>query len=387
MTLITENTEWRSLLPPQRKAIQHVRDVATHASIHARCRIRAILNRAAQDDHVYDDSVRSVQAHARIGLHFHPERLTRIGTSVAEGLLRSGIYKNQFETGLSSGSPSAFPGGERDLWENRLFGSAYHEPGASGCGRPKYGALAVLNHPDGPAPRFGSCYFLLHPRVSWRSTLTFGGSHEQHAPERTGTLDVPDPVMAPLLAQLEQGVGAFGLEHLTVARLLDQLTRGLSKPFTNPESHLLGRALDSFIEVQVHGEIRLDNDVERLVVDPAFADHPSGDMLTTISAKYHIPLCWHPGLTLAVADVPDVFRDYPVGPLAERIAPDGILNAATIGAMANSLERDPAAWKDWASHEDTLTQFRRLWHVLVLKGTPNPAPRTTPSSNAPDGRE
>jgi hypothetical protein len=41
---------------------------------------------------------------ARIGLDFHPERLSRDGVSVAKGLLRTGIYTNQFIAGLSSGS-------------------------------------------------------------------------------------------------------------------------------------------------------------------------------------------------------------------------------------------------------------------------------------------
>jgi len=57
--------------------------------------------------------------------------------------------------------------------------------------------------------------------------------------------------------------------------------------------------------------------------------------------------------------------------LAERIAGQGVLDAANIGAMANSLELEPEAWKAWASHEDTLTQFRRLWHVLVVNGVPD----------------
>src|SRR5262249_8577315 len=151
---------------------------------------------------VYDDAIESVRAHARVGLHFHPERLSRTRRTVAEGLLQTGVYQSQFETGLSSGSPSAFPGGERDLWERRLFGVDYHGGDAVAAGRPKYGALAVMDHPDGPAPRFGSCYFLLHPAIAKRATLTFGGSHEHQAPERTGTLDLLDPVMAPLLEQL-----------------------------------------------------------------------------------------------------------------------------------------------------------------------------------------
>ena len=147
-----------------------------------------------------------------------------------------------------------------------------------------------MYHPDGPAPRFGSCYFLLHSEVSKRSTYTFGGSHEEGAPKRTGTVDMLDPVLAPLLAQLAQGSGAFGVSDLTIAGLLDRLARGLSKPFRNPQSRPLGRALDSFIEAQVHGEIHLSEDVERCVADLVFRDHPVGETLAAISRAYGIPL-------------------------------------------------------------------------------------------------
>jgi hypothetical protein len=68
---------------------------------------------------------------------------------------------------------------------------------------------------------------------------------------------------------------------------------------------------------------------------------------------------------MRVSEVPDIFRDYPVRPLAERIAGDGVLDAANIGAAANSVILDAEGWKGWAG-DDILTQFRRLWHVLVL---------------------
>jgi hypothetical protein len=70
---------------------------------------------------------------------FHPDRFDFKGTTVAEALLKEGVYRNQFETGLSSGSMSAFPGGERDRWENTLFAGAYHVQGVTGSERPKYG--------------------------------------------------------------------------------------------------------------------------------------------------------------------------------------------------------------------------------------------------------
>jgi hypothetical protein len=370
MILGSENTPWGNLLPYQRSALEHIHQRAVRVSPSAREHIRSVLERAGLNESVYDDALMSLYTNGRVALHFHPERLARNGRSVAESLLESGLYRSQFETGLSSGSPTAFPGGERDLWEDVLFGGAYHTADVLAAGRPKYGAFEVMYHSDGPAPRFGSCYFLLRRKVSKRSTFTFGGSHEEHAPDRTGTLDLFDPVISPLLVQLEQGGGAFGASNLTVSGLLHQLTHGLPKPFLDPQNRSLGRALDSFIEAQVHGDVRMDEDVDRLVADPAFRNHPVGELLAQISSKYELPLSWHPGFTLPVREVPDVFRGYPVRPLAERIAGQGILDAANIGAAANSVELEPQAWKNWASHEATLTQFRRLWHLLVLDGAP-----------------
>ncbi|HYZ71867.1 MAG TPA: DUF3626 domain-containing protein [Chthoniobacterales bacterium] len=97
-----------------------------------------------------------------------------------------------------------------------------------------------------------------------------------------------------------------------------------SMPFPDPAFRPLEHALDSFVEVQVHGELSLENDVERLVADPAFRDHPTGEILAGISRRFGIPLSWHPGYRMPVREVPDIFRDYPVRPLAERIAGDGM---------------------------------------------------------------
>jgi Protein of unknown function (DUF3626) len=90
--------------------------------------------------------------------------------------------------------------------------------------------------------------------------------------------------------------------------------------------------------------LSLQNDAERLVADPAFQDHPTGEILAGISRRFGIPLSWHPGYRMAVSEVPDSFRGYPVRPLAERIAGNGMLDAANIGAAANSVKLDPEAW-------------------------------------------
>lgn len=60
----------------------------------------------------------------RVTLHFHPDRSVN-GQPLLERLTTDGVYRSQFETLTSNGGLSAHPGGDRWLWEQRLFGGAY----------------------------------------------------------------------------------------------------------------------------------------------------------------------------------------------------------------------------------------------------------------------
>lgn len=303
----------------------------------------------------------------RVHVHIHPERITRDGRTVVEGLLAHGRLRNQFETGISSGSTTAYPGGERDAWERRMFGSAYHAIGVADADRPKYGALEALSHPDGASPRFGSCFFVLREEVAQRCSLTFGGSQEDGALDRAGTLAVFEPVLAALVDGLVRGNGAFGNDRLSLAGLVARLLTDAEVP-ESKVGRPLGKALDSFIEAQVHGPIDLRTDVRGLVADPAFRGGAIGNALCELSARFGWPLTWHPGLVLRVRDVPPHFRGYALTDLAERVAQDGLLDAAAIGEAANAADRDPEGWSHGDSLDEMRTRFRRLWHALVLHG-------------------
>jgi hypothetical protein len=325
--------------------------------------------------------------HGRVVVHFHPDRLGPKSTTVAEALLEEGVYRNQFETGLSSGGLSAFRGGARDTWENALFGGAYHTEGVSISERPKYGALELVRYPDGPIPRFGSCYFVLRRDVSMRTSFTFMGSEDPRATERLGTIDRMDSVMAALFAEIEEGGMAtppwppfqaptLGVLNLTVSRLLG-VVKDLEQPRTDSADGAPGRILDTEIEAQVHGPLDLHQDVELLVVDPAFAATATGNILREIISRYGIPLRWHSGFQLAVDKVPDDFRGPAMPRLAQRIAgKDGTIDAAVIGRAEASLRKQPDAWRDWGSHEEALQHLKQLWHVLVHYGLPARSPTT-----------
>jgi hypothetical protein len=161
----------------------------------------AILHQISRMSDIAPEDLRDVLSaslsHARVALHFHPDRPCARGETVALSLLRDGRYRSQYETRVSNGGLSAHRGGRRDVCEERLFGGAYHSPGVAHAERPKYGALELLRHAEGPSPRFGSCYLLLSPGVSGRSTFTHLDSHDE--PRDVGTLQEPDAIMAAVL--------------------------------------------------------------------------------------------------------------------------------------------------------------------------------------------
>lgn len=325
--------------------------------------------------------MRCIELNARVVVHFHPDRFGRKSMTVAEALLNEGLYRNQFETGLSSGSLSAYPGGSRDRWERALFGGAYHGEGVTGSERPKYGALELVRYSDGPTPRFGSCYLVLRPGVSRRTSFTFMGTEGPRAAERLGIMGRMDGVMAALLSEIEEGAMAkpawppfraptLGIPELTVPRLLEVIST-LSQPRRDAAEAEPGRVLDSAIEAQVHGPIDLREDVELVVGDPAFAPTATGAILHEIGRVYEIPVQWHRGFRLRVSDVPDDFRGPAMPRLARRIpGGKGAIDAAVIGRAAASLHRHPEGCQDWGTSAEALQHLKQLWHVLVQYGSP-----------------
>jgi uncharacterized protein DUF3626 len=366
-------------MPPHHVALSHVLDLVREREAVSSAYIAEVLRRSGSEISSYRAAMECVRLHARVAIHFHPDRLGTRRVPVAQALLQEGIYRNQFETGLSTGGLSAFPGGARDGWERSLFGGAYHATDVSDSARPKYGALELVRFADGPIPRFGSCYFVMRPTVSSRTSFTFAGSEDPGATERLGTLDRIENVMAALFAEIEAGGMAappwppfraptLGLPDLTIARLLALLNQ-LTAPRKEPADLPTGRVLDTQIEAQVHGPVELEKDVELLVADPAFAPTGTGKILRAMAAQYGFPLRWHRGFRLSAVDVPDDFRGPAMPRLARRIAGEnGMIDAAVIGTAEASLHHHPEAWRDWGSREEVLQHFKQLWHVLVHYG-------------------
>jgi hypothetical protein len=356
------------LTSSQRTALAHATTQAASKRTQARQTIEHICRMCNVVAPAYEGAVVALKQHARVALQFHPDRPDSRRQTVAAGLLASGIYKNQFETLVSNGSLSAFTGGERQLWETRLFGGAYDLESSTHEQRPKYGALDLLLHSDGPSPRFGSCYFLLKPAVSHRCTFTYLDSHQ--APNQAGTFAELDDILAALLMDTFRGDSALGERDLTVPRLIQHLAANLQHSASVPRNLAPARNLNHYIEAQVHGDIRLERDVDLLIADPSFHATSVGTELQKIAASYNLALRWHAGFRLRVAEVPSDFRGPTMPSLAARIAAEGCIDASVLGSAAMDLRARPEAWSDRGSYSEVLQELKLLWHILVRYGNP-----------------
>lgn len=358
-----------TLLASQHRAVAFANARGEAGQVAARATIAAIFRRAGIDLEP-DAFVEQVHDRARLTLSFHPDRLARSGRSVVDGLLQDGEYRSQFETGLSNGSLTAFAGGARDEWERTLFGGAYHEPSIPPDQRPKYGGLDLWHHADGACPRFGSCFFALRPEVLSRATLTWGDSHL--GPLHVGTANTFDVMLAPLLETLVATGEVLGRGGLDVRSLV---AAWLAEGDAEPTPPRMGRALDAYIEAQIHGPIVLARDVSSLAIDPSFDGTEVGASLSTLAARHRFPLVRRPPLRVSLStwQVPETFRGPAMRPIAERVVErfgaDGLLDAATIGRAAVSLARSPEAWADRGETiEETRQLLKQLWHVVVAYG-------------------
>lgn len=274
---------------------------------------------------------------AVLTVNFHPDRLVADGRTVADCLLAEGVYRNQFETGISNGGIGDF----RDRWEQRMFPGCY----AGRVGRPVYGGLNLAGWPDGASPRFGSCHLVLRPEVSARATFSHGDSFTE--PVVVGTSVTFGAVWQALLEE----VAATGRALNLPAASPREWVAALGEPRA-----AAGRALDDYVEAQIHGGLGLGGDVAAVVVDPSFRGTRYERLLTATG----LPLRWSPGFRLAAADFPAQLRGPEVPPLARQVAARygrPVLDAEVIGRAA----REPGA---------PLQLIKYLWHILVILGEP-----------------
>jgi hypothetical protein len=103
----------------------------------------------------------------------------------------------------------------------------------------------------------------------------------------------------------------------------------------------------------VHGPVRLDRDVEAVVLDPCFR----GTEVERAADALRCAVEWHPGFRLHVDELRrhPAFRGPEVVALGEALAVDGWLTPAVLGEAARVGRHDRQALK-------------RVWHYLARFG-------------------
>lgn len=292
---------------------------------------------------------------ACINLHFHPDRYLSNDKQIIDGLIETGEYKNQFQTKISSGSLTAKIGGDRDVWENKLFDNFY---ATNVQDRPKYGSLNLTYASDGASPRFGSCFFVTYPEIKNRCTFTYGDSYL--LPKERGIAKNLTQIYAKLYQDIFIRNTALGFQYRGLKDFFKRTTSLLeSNTFINKPSH----NLDFYIETQIHGYIDLRKDISTLVIDHSFKGTELENRFKILCKKFDILLIWNLGYKLNDHTFPDDFRGIETKNFARKIANNGIINADTIGKALSNVEI-----KSEYNNLELFQLAKYVWHCLVKYG-------------------
>ncbi len=273
------------------------------------------------DNHVVKQAIDNIRRKSQapesstssaITINFHPDRFTSDNKPILEAMAETGYLQSQFETGTSNGGLTAYPGGDRWRWEQRVFDGAYDA--APNSLRPKYGALNFRNYETGASPRFGSSYFQLKSHLSERTTFCYPDSYFE--PEDFAVYTRVSPLIAKALAAKAD-------------------------------------LLDDYIEAHIHGAISIKDDIECLVLDPIFrASHIEQQALSL-----GIPINWHNGYELSIEKMSQypTYRGQSYIELGKRLAQNGKLNAKIIGSAITEQGYDEQ-------------DVKKVWHYLARFG-------------------
>ena len=298
-----------------------------------------------------------------VTVNFHIDRLAPNGETVLTNLMRDGEYRGQFQTGISNGGVSAYPGGERFLWEQHMFSDSYPDDVPM---RPKYGALNLLRYPDGASMRFGACYLSLNPQMVSRCSFSYGDSSGY--PETCCTADTFEGIAAALLEQVQTSSRLLNLVVSSPQEALSILLWGAPGA-----GCILGRNLDYCIESHIHGELSLERDVESLWLDGSYRGTIWEQQARTLCQQYHMALEWIPARRLALERIDVLFRGPNIPAIAQRIVRlfgDGekFIDANRIGLAAQDSICHPERWNDFGNQSEVYRSLKQLWHMVGYFG-------------------
>ncbi|GAA0180945.1 DUF3626 domain-containing protein [Clostridium sediminicola] len=358
------------LLPHEIKAIEFINMSSKKKETFDKEQIQKLLKQNLLEDIQIEKLINNIFQYSFVTINFHPDRISNRGTLIIEEILKEGMYYSQFKTGTTSGSKTAYTGGERDLWERELFGGHYHCKETNHDRRVKYGSLNIMNYKDGASPRFGSCYFKLNRNILDRCTFTFGDSYLK--PKSTGTKDSFYSIMRTMLDEIIQRKRFFNSNGYNLIKAIKYLSE-MNENNLSTQYGSIGKALDDYIEVQIHGDINLKNDIECFVLDESFKGTEILQYILKISKEFDINVEWISARKVFVNDIPDEFRGPIIKPFAKKILEElqtsfNYIDANTIGRASRLIERNPSKWSEFGDTNKTFQYLKQLWHVLVQYG-------------------
>jgi hypothetical protein len=342
----------------QKLAIDKVRENASFKTEECRIYLEQICKQFGVDIEKLIDRI----LQNPVTLNFHPDRFSNNGKTVIENLLEQGQYHGQFRTGTTNGGKTAFIGGDRFRWEQRIFFNAYPD---NSLDRPKYGALNIFRYIDGASVRFGSCYFTLKKEAIDRCTFAYGDS------STNPTTLCTSGTFVCVLAELFKDVQKNGkLLNQIVSSEQETLAILLNK---NNSIKVIGRNLDYCIETHVHGEVWLKDDVDSFYMDESFQETEFAKIAGELCHKYEIKLEWIPKRQIEVGEIGTLFRGPMIPPLAKKIDillghNQGIINAALLGEASRESELNPEKWNDAGNKREVFQYIKQLWHTIGYFG-------------------
>ncbi|KAJ9448377.1 hypothetical protein DIPPA_55829 [Diplonema papillatum] len=159
-----------------------------------------------------------------------------------EKLLADTHFRNQFETKISRGTLDFSATGSRAGWEKRIFLGNYDE--ATGFQRPKYGCLNIVNDPRGisSATCYGNSYLILK---KCRLRTTFANCDSSSSSAEIASCEFHAHVLA---------------------KYSDAELRAVLEVANRKQLWLNSNVISQYKEVQIHGELRLAENIDLVVV-------------------------------------------------------------------------------------------------------------------------
>jgi hypothetical protein len=134
----------------------------------------------------------------------------------------------------------------------------------------------------------------------------------------------------------------------------------------------LGRALDEYIEVQIHRTILLERDVKSIAIDESYISTEIEESVNKLSDRYAIEVKYIPYRKIRSADINPEFRGAMIRPLVEsisnEIAHDEFITPYTLGKAYRHIMKNPSQWRYFGSDEQLFQRLKQLWHVVAYFG-------------------